>query len=72
MPAIQSAHKMRLSRVLVCVLLLAPAVSAVLSADTKEQKRLGQCDQVLQEALDLPDGLPGRLLSRAECVVIIP
>jgi lipid-binding SYLF domain-containing protein len=39
---------------------------------TKEQERLATCGEVLQEILDIPDGLPRELLDKAECVIVIP
>jgi lipid-binding SYLF domain-containing protein len=44
-----------------------------LAADqSREQKRLEACGQVLKEILDIPDGIPKELLSKAECVIVIP
>src|SRR6202045_3430791 len=39
---------------------------------TREQKRLEACGQVLKEILNIPDGIPKDLLGKAECVVVIP
>jgi lipid-binding SYLF domain-containing protein len=48
-------------------------VTSCLSADTKdEEKRLRECNEVLKEILDLPDGIPQGLLDKAECAAIIP
>ena len=41
-------------------------------ADTKETDRLGECGNVLEEILNIPDNLPGDLLDRAECVIVFP
>jgi lipid-binding SYLF domain-containing protein len=40
--------------------------------ESKEQKRLQECGQVLKEILDIPDNLPKGLLDKAECVIVIP
>src|ERR1700688_3012375 len=39
---------------------------------TREQKRLEACGEVLKEILDIPDNLPKDLLNKAECVIVIP
>ncbi len=55
---------------LIAVFLL---VTLPFAADqTREQKRLEACGQVLKEILDIPDGIPKGLLNKAECVVVIP
>jgi SH3 domain-containing YSC84-like protein 1 len=50
---------------------LAAACSA-LGDESREQKRLAACGQVLKEVLDIPDGIPKDLLNKAECVIVIP
>lgn len=42
------------------------------AGESKEQKRLQSCGQVLKEILDIPDGIPRDLLNRAECVIVMP
>src|SRR5215471_6795148 len=42
-----------------------------LAADA-EQERLDNSAEVLEEILNIPDGLPKELLNRAECVAIMP
>jgi lipid-binding SYLF domain-containing protein len=39
---------------------------------SKEQERLENAGEVLEEAINMPDGLPKDLLNKAECVVVIP
>jgi lipid-binding SYLF domain-containing protein len=39
---------------------------------SREQKRLEACGRVLEEIMDIPDGIPQDLLNRAECVIVIP
>ena len=41
-------------------------------ARTKEQKRLENCGDVMQEILNIPDNLPQQVLAKAECVVVFP
>jgi SH3 domain-containing YSC84-like protein 1 len=41
-------------------------------ADTKEQSRLENCGMVLQEIMNIPDGIPANLVDKAECVIVIP
>ena len=39
---------------------------------SREQKRLEACGRVLDEIMDIPDGIPQDLLNKAECVIVIP
>ena len=59
---------MRLSALLLVILMLepSPAVAA------KVHQRLARCATVVEEILNVPDGLPRELLDKAECVVVIP
>src|SRR5262249_22225605 len=41
-------------------------------AQGKEDKRLGASRDVLQEFIDMPEGIPRDLVDKAECVVVIP
>ena len=52
----------------VCLSLAAGAVYAA----TKEQKRLENCGDVMQEVLNIPDNLPRQVLAKAECVIVFP
>ena len=48
------------------------AISPV-SADTKdEEERLDNCSRVLNEILNIPDGIPQGLLDKAECLIAFP
>src|SRR5215470_10254382 len=40
--------------------------------DIKEMDRIKDAGVVLKEILDIPDDIPGDLLDRAECVIILP
>jgi lipid-binding SYLF domain-containing protein len=50
---------------------LAIACSAM-GDESREQKRLEACGQVIKEILDIPEGLPKDVLNKAECVIVIP
>ena len=52
------------------LMLLATSVASADSND--EKKRLGKCNEVLEEILNIPDSIPQELLDKAECVVVIP
>jgi lipid-binding SYLF domain-containing protein len=41
-------------------------------AQKKESERLGECTNVMEEILDVPDNVPQELLDKAECVVVFP
>lgn len=58
----------------VCVFVVAIFLACPTFAvdDSREQKRLHACGQVLREILDIPDGIPKDLLNKAECVIVIP
>jgi len=60
---------MRLIVGLLTLILAAPILSA---ADTEEQERIANGAEVLQEILNIPDGLPKDLLHKAECVAVMP
>jgi lipid-binding SYLF domain-containing protein len=45
---------------------------SVLFAQQKERERLKNAGDVMQEILNMPDGIPKDLLDRAECVVVLP
>jgi lipid-binding SYLF domain-containing protein len=59
----------RVSATIAIFLLSLPSLAA---EQTREQKRLEACGQVMKEILDIPDGIPKDLLNKAECVVVIP
>jgi SH3 domain-containing YSC84-like protein 1 len=59
----------RLSTVLVSLVL---GLSTSAADQSREEKRLESCGQVLKEVLDIPDGIPKYLLNKAECVIVIP
>jgi lipid-binding SYLF domain-containing protein len=49
-----------------------PTLVVLGDGETKEQKRLQECGQVMKDILNIPDALPKELLDRAECVIVIP
>ena len=53
---------------LMTLLLAFPTLAA---DESKEQRRLRECGEVLKEILNIPDSLPKELLDRAECVIVI-
>jgi SH3 domain-containing YSC84-like protein 1 len=48
------------------------ATCSAVADESREQKRLAACGEVLKEILDIPDGIPKDLLNKAECVIVIP
>lgn len=61
-----------MQRIFALFVALLVAVPAWPASETKEQKRLESCGEVLKEILDIPDGIPKDLLNKAECVIIMP
>lgn len=59
-------------RRLSCTALILLLAASVAFAANKEEKRLGDCAKVLEEILNVPDDIPPDLLSKAECVGVIP
>jgi lipid-binding SYLF domain-containing protein len=53
---------------LLTLILIAP----VLSAASDEEERIANGAEVMQEILNIPDGLPKDLMNKAECVVVLP
>ena len=47
-------------------------VTSLLFAAGKAEQRLANCATVLEEILNIPDGIPTDLLDKAECVVVFP
>ncbi|HRR27376.1 MAG TPA: hypothetical protein P5300_11845, partial [Acidobacteriota bacterium] len=46
--------------------------ATVYAGNQEEVQRLEECARVLEEVLDIPEGIPPDLLDKAECVVVIP
>lgn len=54
------------------LVLVALALATSVSAKSKEEERLENTAAVLQEILNIPDGIPKDLLDKAECVLVFP
>jgi SH3 domain-containing YSC84-like protein 1 len=55
-----------------CVAFALAMACSAMADETREQKRLEACGEVLKEILDIPDGIPKELLNKAECVIVVP
>ena len=60
--------RMKIAFLMVCSLLAA----LPLAGQSKEQDRLKEAGDVLQEILNIPDNIPQELLDKAECVLVMP
>jgi lipid-binding SYLF domain-containing protein len=57
----------------VVALVLAVSLVALCASDTeKDEDRLKNCGDVLNEILKVPDNIPQNLLDKADCVVVFP
>jgi lipid-binding SYLF domain-containing protein len=54
------------------IVAIAIAVSIPAFAQKKEEDRLHESAQVMQEILDIPEGIPQNILNKAECVIVFP
>jgi SH3 domain-containing YSC84-like protein 1 len=63
---------MKKTLLITMILALAAWPLASVLADTKEQNRLEGCGMVLQEIMNIPDGIPANLVDKAECVIVFP
>jgi lipid-binding SYLF domain-containing protein len=57
---------------LVQATLLVFLIAAIAWGQEKEAERLEQCGAVMDEILNVPDGIPKDLLDKAECVMVFP
>jgi lipid-binding SYLF domain-containing protein len=55
-----------------CLAVFVVASTASLLAQGKEDARLETAGLVMEEVLNLPDGIPQDLLDKAECAIVIP
>jgi lipid-binding SYLF domain-containing protein len=60
-----------MNRFFAALMTLLLAFPSLASGESKEQKRLRECGEVLKEILNIPDNLPKELLDRAECVIVV-
>lgn len=57
---------------ILAVLMAGALISLPALAQKKEQERLENCAEVVQEILNIPEGIPPDILNKAECVVVLP
>jgi len=57
---------------LIAIVLVVVLVALPLAAQKKEQERLQECGEVLEQVLKVPDSIPQELMGRAECVIVFP
>lgn len=62
----------RLASLAVALSIALAAACPAMGDESREQKRLSACGDVLKQILDIPDGIPKDLLNKAECVIVIP
>ena len=67
----KSGFQSSLSLTLALFLFLAPAGASPSAADDEED-RLASSATVIEEILDIPDGIPQEWLDKAECVIVLP
>ena len=54
------------------VILLIIAIALPTFAQQKEQDRVQNAGQVVQEILNIPDDIPQSVIDKADCVVVLP
>ena len=54
------------------VIVMIAFFSSIAWAQEKEQERLEKCGEVMNEILNVPEGIPQDLLDKAECVIVFP
>jgi SH3 domain-containing YSC84-like protein 1 len=65
--------KIRSSILVVCLgLLAASPLFAANKDENKEQKRLENSGDVLQEIMNIPDNIPQQVIDHAECIIVFP
>ncbi len=57
---------------LLALLLVYALVLPTFASNEKEQGRVKQSGEVLKEILNIPDDIPQDLLSKAECIIVLP
>jgi SH3 domain-containing YSC84-like protein 1 len=57
---------------LCAVLLLLNLIAAPVFAQSKEQDRVANAGNVMQEVLNIPDDIPQSVIDKADCVVVLP
>lgn len=61
-----------MKKFLATILALSLTAPALFANDRKEQQRLENCGQVIQEIMDIPDDIPQDLIDKAVCVIVYP
>lgn len=56
----------------ILILCLGLAAAVTVYAANKEQKRLENSGDVMQEIMNIPDDIPADVMSKAECVIVFP
>ncbi len=59
-------------KTLIAILLSEFLFALPAAAGDKENERLEEAGQVMQEILNIPDNLPQDLLDKAECIIVLP
>ena len=54
------------------VFVLLITIASPIFAQTKEQDRVANAGQVMQEILNIPDDIPQSVIDKADCVVVLP
>jgi lipid-binding SYLF domain-containing protein len=57
---------------LLALLLVYALVLPALASNEREKERVKQSGEVLKEILNIPDDIPQDLLSKAECIIVLP
>jgi len=57
---------------LLALLLIYALVLPAFASNEKEKERVKQSGEVLKEILNIPDDIPQDLLSKAECIIVLP
>ncbi|HET6266330.1 MAG TPA: lipid-binding SYLF domain-containing protein [Acidobacteriota bacterium] len=61
-----------MKRIFLSLIAILLVFSPVYASKSKQEDRIRESTEVMKEILDIPEGIPKDLLSKAECVVIIP
>ena len=61
-----------MKRLIPAILMLVAIPGMRMAAQDREAERLANSGTVMKEILGIPDGIPGDLLDRAECVIVVP
>jgi len=62
----------RIRNITACLMVICVAATALAANDEREQDRVRDAGDVMEEILNIPDDIPQDLLDKAECVVVLP